>query len=461
MDSLYTGSLFGRNECYSNSLGEASEGKKESPKKRSPCKKNGSPKKDIPCDENVSGKLKPLADRQAQTVSPKKTAFSESSVQPLSGSVNAPDKVCFVPRLTPARYADELCRASHSLRENNLQRTLSKEGAVFNGVGSCKKDTDVVPRGAKRRLDFDSSANSFSDQPVKRFTQDSSKYRKTEASIIKLFSLEKKYGNKGVDIGGVKFELQFTQHDRQHSIALQLSEINAVVDRNPYISRIVLLDSGETYHFPYFGSVDTPCKARESIITTFPRDMFSVEPCQVIHSFSLGEDKSTPLECSKYEDGKYLIGQPARRSCVSSCEAMILMDFGRLDLVDIDKIRNTNLSRLATLKHDLENNGFRCTVLTLSKGMSSDVHEKETMVRKALDMKAEGGDAVVSVDAQIGGHVVMLDGFSELAGSEGDTSEPFIHVRDPFNKLRLRVKADYIFQISSEVLVIHHPGSRT
>ena len=250
-------------------------------------------------------------------------------------------------------------------------------------------------------------------------------------------------------------------YDEQKIRKLKLSDINASSDSDHNISRIKLLESGETIDFPFFSPVDTPGKPRDHIVSTFPREMYLIDQHEIINTVNLGESQPVPFECIKYTDGRHLIGQLAKRCCVSSCEAMVLMDLGRGEWVDIDKIRRTNISTIGALKKDLEQAGLCCVTLNLPNDRYSDTAEREKLVRRALEMLEGSGDAVVSVGAEIGSHVVMLDGLSEVDDAEAGNRKPFVHIRDPFNKLRLKVDADYFFKISSSALVIHRPAPRT
>ncbi|KEI70597.1 hypothetical protein [Endozoicomonas elysicola] len=499
MEASFSGSSRTAFDSYLDCSGDIDTGqKRRSPKKGSPYKKNVSPKKNITNDENSPVKSKSLDSRQMQTVSPKKLVFSKSTAQPVSEGVNPIDRFSSMSRfamsaevasdaalpvmglkpgnqpISPETRVEELPgpsqrprKKSHQSRllmkekectgpwvKSAMRRSADSSGASFHEMLSLRPKT-----GAKRQLDFGGSLTNQTEPIVKRPATDSSPYKGTEAKIVKLFNLESVFEKNYSKINDLDIELQSTMYDKQTTRKLKLSDINASFDSDHDISRIKLLSSGEAIDFPFFSIVDTPGKTRSHIISTFPREMYSIDYHEIINTINLGESQPVPCECIKYTDGRHLIGQPAKRSCVASCEAMVLMDLGKGGLVDVDKIRQTNISTIDALKQDLEQAGLHCVMLNLPKDRYADTSEREKLVRRALEMLAGSGDAVVSVCAEIGSHVVMLDGLSEADDSGVGSRKPFVHIRDPFNKLRLKVDADYFFKISSSALVIHRPAS--
>ncbi len=499
MEASFSASSRTAFDSYLDCSGDIDTGQeRRSPKKGSPYEKNMSQKKTITNYDNSPVKGQSLDSRQMQMVSPKKLVFSESTAQPASESVNPVDRFSSMSRFAMSAEVtldaalpvmelkleeqpisletrtEELPGPSQRLREKSPQsRLLMKECAGFWGMSSMRLSADSIgasfhemlslrPKtGAKRRLDFGCSLTNLTEPIVKRPAIENSPYKGIEAKIVKLFNLENVFEKNYCKINNLDIELQVTMYDKQTTRKLKLSDINASFDSDYGISRIKLLESGETIDFPFFSPVDTPGKPRNHLVSTFPREMYSIDYHEIINTINLDESQPVPCECIKYTDGRHLIGQPAKRSCVSSCEAMVLMDLGKSELVDVEKIRQTNISTMDALKQALEQAGLHCVMLNLPKDRYSDTSEREKLVRRALEMLVVSGDAVISVCSEIGSHVVMLDGLSEVDYPEAGSHKPFVHIRDPFNKLRLKVDAEYFFKISSSALVIHRPAPRT
>lgn len=106
----------------------------------------------------------------------------------------------------------------------------------------------------------------------------------------------------------------------------------------------------------------------------------------------------TQLEVS-YVKGKAVLQQQSKRGCTAAATAMLIIDAGRKDKIP-DLIRE--LGNPKAMRWDIEQAGLNCIEGQLEKGL---VPLKELI--------NSNGPAIVSVDGNVGGHVIIVDAISE------------------------------------------------
>lgn len=139
-------------------------------------------------------------------------------------------------------------------------------------------------------------------------------------------------------------------------------------------------------------------------------------------------------------DGKAVLQQQAVRGCTTACSAMLLADHGKA--VDWAALRARNLGNNESMIREIRSSGLqeKITKVTSMRGLSSAIEQD--------------GSAIITIENDIGGHVVILDAiFTDLKK---------VTLRDPYHGWQVEITTDALQKAMSshqatEIIQIQQP----
>jgi hypothetical protein len=137
-------------------------------------------------------------------------------------------------------------------------------------------------------------------------------------------------------------------------------------------------------------------------------------------------DRAMTLNYGVTNDGRHVIQQIGMRSCTASVTNMILLDKGKNPAIQMEYDRN--LGTLEQIASDLKIRGVPATVYRMTD--AAPIRAREALLESAIK---ESGSIILSVGGEIGGHVIILDGFN----TETNTAT----IRDPYHGWSIKTTA--------------------
>lgn len=105
---------------------------------------------------------------------------------------------------------------------------------------------------------------------------------------------------------------------------------------------------------------------------------------------------------------KAIIQQQAVRGCTAAVAAMLIVDHGKS--CDINELRRRNLGNTEDICRDIENAGLQAKVTYVS--VKDDLN----------NIVQQGNSAIVTIDGEIGGHVIIVD---EIKANKARVRDPY------------------------------------
>jgi hypothetical protein len=152
--------------------------------------------------------------------------------------------------------------------------------------------------------------------------------------------------------------------------------------------------------------------------------LFKDEEILAVHS-PIRNKVIDKVEVGYSQFGKAIIQQQATRGCTAATAAMLIDDNGKG--FDPDALRSRNLGRTEDQVRDIAQAGLDPIVSNISK----DLQTLSNLIK-------QNGSAIVSIDGELGGHVIVVD----------EVSDDFkqVRLRDPYHGWEITVTADAFSQ---------------